>query len=144
MKKLLVALVVAVVATAFCFEASAQRPGFTRYTLTKNISNGQATPASGGAAYWVKFDGDLLWIDGGFGVDMRYQFNGTQNNGNKLYYFTAYNNGTITQGSGWMTFYDSWALVSPDRRTINVMRDNGNNGQVLKIMNASAAGDLIE
>lgn len=142
MKKVLVSLFLTVLAMT-AFEVSAQKPGYTRYAITKNITNGQVSDGAGGAGYWIKFEGNIMWLDMGFGSQSRYVYNSTQGNGNKLYYLTAYNHGG-TMGSGWMTFYDSWALVSPDGQTINVMRNNGRDGQVLHMQSAGGAGDMIE
>lgn len=123
---------------------NAQKPGYTRYVVTKNISNGNVTSSSGGAGFWIKFEGNILWLDMGFGSQSRYVYQQTQGDGNKLYYLTAWNHGTMNQGSGWVTNYTSWMLVSPDGNTLNMMRDNGRNGMVLKRQTANGVGGMIE
>lgn len=135
----LLALVIAMGMSSY-----AQKPGYTRYVITKNISNGNVSDATGGGGYWIKFEGDLIWLDMGFGSQSRFVYNTTRNDGNKLYYSSAWNNGTMNQGSGWMIFYDRWLLVSPDGNTINWMQNNGNSGQVLKKQTANDVGGMIE
>lgn len=124
---------------------SAQKPGYTRYVITKSIdSNGNVKASTGGSGYWIKFDGNLLWLDMGFGSQSRYIYDSTQSNGNKLYYRQAYNYGTMSQGSGWVTFRDSYALVSPDQSVINVEGSSNSDTQVLHIQSADDVGDIIE
>lgn len=124
--------------------AFGQKPGYTRYVITKNIDrNGNVTPSRGGAGQWIKFEGNLLFADYGGGLTPeRYVYDSTQDNGNKIYYRQAYNHGTMNQGSGWMTFYDTYIIVSADKNTLNKMSKNG--GFVLKKQSANDVGDMIE
>lgn len=84
--------------------------------------------ATGGAGYRIKSEGDLIRPDMGFGSQSRFVYNTTRNDGNKLYYVSPWNNGTMNQGSGWVISYDSRLLVSPDGDTLNCIRNNGNSG----------------
>lgn len=141
--KTLLALLALVLAMGM--SSYAQKPGYTRYVITKSIDNGNVRDASGGGqGYWIKFEGDLIWLDMGFGSQSRFVYNTTRNDGNKLYYSSAWNHGTMNQGSGWVTFYDSWMLVSPDGNTLNWMQNNGKTGQVLKKQTANDVGGMIE
>lgn len=141
--KTLLALLALVLAMGM--SSYAQKPGYTRYVITKSIDNGNVRDAAGGGqGYWIKFEGDLIWLDMGFGSQSRFVYNTTRNDGNKLYYSSAWNHGTMNQGSGWVTSYDSWLLVSPDGNTINWMQNNGNRGQVLKKQTANDVGGMIE
>lgn len=135
-------MLLAVIATAFTFTATAQKPGYTRYTVTKYIQNGQQIPNDSGTAQWVKFENDIMWVDMGFGIQSRYVYDGKKN-GNDYYYLTAYNYGTMSQGSGYTPVQGCWALVSPDRKLINLMSNNGRDGSVLKIESANV-GEMIE
>lgn len=137
-------LVLAFLFTTNLIKAVAQKPGYTRYVITKNVINGNVSDSQGGAGYWIKFDGNIIWLDMGFGSQSRYVFNSTRSDGTKLYYFTAYNHGTLSQGSGYVTFYDTYLIVSSDNKTINAMRDRGQNGSVLKIQSANDVGEMIE
>lgn len=140
MKKIICTLLIAFFAAAFCVTADAQS---TRYTITKNIVNGQLEDNDFGNGYSIRFDGNLMWVDMGFGSALRYEYDHTDGNGNNLYYFTAYNYGTMAQGSGYVTDYSGWAWVSPDKTTINLLNDNGKRGFVLKKGNANV-GAMIE
>lgn len=124
----------------------AQKPGYTRYVITKYVSNGQTTNATGGAGYWFKFDNNLIWVDMGFtgATLMRYEYNTTKKNGVKLYYSTPYNHGTMSQGSGYITNYNNWILVSNNRNTINIVSNNGKDITVLKKQTVDDVPDMIE
>lgn len=122
---------------------SAQKPGYTRYVITKTIDkNGNVSSGNGGAGYWIKFENNLIWLDMGFGSQSRYIYNSTRSDGNKLYYLQAWNHGTMNQGSGWMTFYDSYLLVSADRTLINQKSNYGTS--VLRLQTANDVGGMIE
>lgn len=123
--------------------AVAQKPGYTRYRNTKYVyENGQVSENNGGGGAWVKLDGNVLWIDGGYGFEDRYVFDSRRSDGSLLYYRTAWNYGTIYQGSGWQINYNSWAIVSPDHRVINTK--NGNITTVMMIQSADDVGGMIE
>lgn len=125
-------------------EVSAQKPGYTRYVITKTIDkNGNVKSGYGGSGYWIKFENNLIWLDMGFGSESRYIYNSTRNDGNKLYYHQAWNYGTMNQGSGWVTDYDSYLLVSADQTLINMKV--GNCGTyVLRLQTANDVGGMIE
>lgn len=137
-------MMVAIVMAAMSFGILAQQSKATRYTITKIVLNDNASYPDGGQGYWIRFEGaNLLWVDMGFGNQMRYQFDSCQSNGNLLYYLTPYNYGTMSQGSGYVLNRQNWILVNPDRSVINMVSNNGRNVTVLKVDNANV-GDMIE
>lgn len=124
---------------------SAQKPGYTRYVITKHIDkDGNTKPATGGSGYWIKFEGNLAFLDMGFGTENRFIYDSTQSNGNKLYYLQAWNYGTMNQGSGWVTQRNTYLLVSPNRSVINHILGYGWGGSVLRIQTANDVGGMIE
>ncbi len=123
--------------------ASAQKPGFQAYRKIASVSNGVRTDGGGDTVY-IKFDGNLVFEDflGGLFIS-RYIYSGQQSDGTLLYYQQAWNHGTINQGSGWMTNYNSWMKVSPDKKTINISADNGRLIIIYKIQTPDSAGEMI-
>lgn len=126
---------------ALSFMANAQKPGYQSYSRDSVISpNGNRSNSSG--TVWVKFGGDLIFINYGLPYESRYKYHETQANGVEVYYFQAYNHGTMAQGSGWMTFYDECIKISPDKNTLNQCHKDGSI-TVYKIHTPSSAGDMI-
>lgn len=139
-KRIILLLMSAII---FSVAAVAQKPGYTRYQVTKYIDNGQVREGGGsGAGKWVKFDGNILWIDDGV-TDARYVFDSRRSDGSALYYRTSWNYGTMYQGSGWVTIRDQYALVSSDRKLINEKGAWGL-GTVLRIQTTDNIGGMIE
>lgn len=138
-KRIFLLLLTAIIVSAI---AVAQKPGYTRYQVTKYINNGRVEECAGkGFGQWVKFEGNILWIDNGI-TNSRYVFNSRRSDGSLLYYFTAWNHGTIYQGSGWQINYNNYAIVSSDHTLIN--EKVGDITAVLRIQTTDDVGRMIE
>lgn len=122
--------------------ASAQKPGYQIYRSIGSVNNGVRSNGGGGTVY-IKFDGNLAFEDFGLSTTLRYIYSGQQSDGTLLYYQQAWNYGTITQGSGWVTTYNSWMKVSPDKKTINTSADNGKLIIIYQIQTPDSAGEMI-
>lgn len=141
MRKIKMFLTFAVLMISFAI--SAQGPGYKPYQVVAYINNGQRT--EGSSSVYINFDGNLIHIDrmGNGMIVSRYIDSGEYSDGNKVYYFQAYNYGTINQGSGWVTNRNKWLLVSPDRKHINEVDKQYNSTTIFKVQSASSAGSMI-
>lgn len=118
----------------------AQGKEYKPYECVATVKDGKRS--SGSTVYYVKLDGKTVYIKMLYGEN-RYKYSGTQSKGNSLYYREVYNNGTINQGSGWVEKRDNYLLISPDKKTINLVDKSYNTTQILKLQTSNSAGDMI-
>ena len=117
---------------------SAQKAGYDPYQVVASVNNGVRNPSS--AVYYLKFDGNMVYVDYGIGQDSRWKYSDTQN-GNSIYYREVYNHGTIYQGSGYIEDRNQRMIVSPNRENINIVMYNST--LILKKQSSSSAGEMI-
>lgn len=120
-----------------------QKQGWDSYSVEAYVRNGQRTSSS--STVWIKFDGNLIFLEFCAGLTpSRYIYKGKTNDGNSIYYLQVYNHGTISQGSGYITFNDNYLLVSPNREKLNAVSKRDNTTTIYKKHNPADVGGMIE
>ena len=115
--------------------AYSQKQGYEPYKYVASVSNGERK--SGSQTFYVRFNGNMVNIDRGFGIDSNYKYSGNQN-GNSIYYRIIndpYYGNTEDR--------NQYILVSPDKSHINIVSTNYNLTEILEKTNSSVAGEMI-